>query len=156
MAHAIELTPDFAEQLQAVHSAAFPPHDAWGRDAFRDLLAQPTTRARGIVESGHLMAFIVVQFVAEDAEILTLATRPNERRRGLAGKVLSQLQQELQVQGLKKILLDVAEDNLGARAFYVRHGFQVDGRRPNYYKRLEGQRIDAILMSKAVGGQIHP
>ena len=155
MVRSIELTSEVSDQLHDVHASAFAREDAWSQNAFQDLLDQPTTRANGMVENNQLQAFILCQFVAGDADILTIATRPTEQRRGLASELLRQLQKELQARGLKKILLDVAEDNLGARAFYARHGFQVDGRRPNYYKRLEGQRVDAILMSKAVGGQIH-
>ena len=48
----------------------------------------------------------------------------------------------------EKSMLDVAADNLGAIAFYESLGFFAEGRRIGYYKRLEGNRIDAILMTK--------
>jgi len=143
-----------AAAMAELHAAAFPTPEAWSLNALSDLVAQPTTCAAGMVVGDDLQAMLVAQFVAGEAEILTLATAPAARRRGLAGQLLTDLEQRLRPDGLTKWLLDVAADNLGAIAFYEKHGFQVDGRRSNYYKRLEGQRVDAILMSKPVGGQI--
>lgn len=143
-----------AAEMAELHSVAFPASEAWPINAFKDLVAQQTTTTAGLVIDGDLQAMLVAQFVAGEAEILTLATAPAVRRCGFAGKLLSDVEQRLRPSGLTKWLLDVAADNVGAIAFYEKHGFQVDGRRSNYYNRLEGQRIDAILMSKPVGGQI--
>ena len=143
-----------AGAMADLHTAAFPAPDAWSLNAFSELMSLPTTRAMGMMEGDQLQGMLIVQFVTGEAEILTMATAPSERRRGLAGQLLNDLEQRLRRMGLTKWLLDVAADNVGAIAFYEKHDFQVDGRRSNYYKRLEGQRVDAILMSKPVGGQI--
>lgn len=143
-----------AAEMADLHAVVFPASEAWPIKAFKDLVAQHATMAAGLVIDGDLQAMLVAQFVAGEAEILTLATAPAARRCGFAGKLLSDVEQRLRPRGLTKWLLDVAADNVGAIAFYEKHGFQVDGRRSNYYNRLEGQRIDAILMSKPVGGQI--
>lgn len=143
-----------AGAMAELHAAAFPAPDAWSLNAFSELMSLPTTRALGMSEERQLQGMLIVQFVTGEAEILTMATAPIARRRGLAGQLLSELEQRLHPPGLTKWLLDVAADNVGAIAFYEKCGFQVDGRRSNYYKRLEGKRVDAILMSKPVGGQI--
>ncbi len=140
--------------LADLHAAAFPAPEAWSSKAISELLSLPTTRAMGMIKDEMLQGMLIVQFVAGEAEILTMATAPISRRRGLAGQLLNALEQRLRPAGLTKWLLDVAADNVGAIAFYEKCGFQVDGRRSNYYKRLEGKRVDAILMSKPVGGQI--
>ena len=106
-----------------------------------------------VTSDGALVSFLVAQVVAGEAEILTLATDPEARRQGFAQRLLAQMEKRLHPSGLSKWLLDVAADNQGARAFYEALGFQTDGRRKDYYKRLEGSRVDAILMSKPVGGQ---
>lgn len=148
------LTVDDAAAMTDLHGAAFPTPDAWTIAAFTELIAQPSTHAEGIAVDNRLQTLLVVQFVAGEAEILTLATAPEAQRRGLADKTLQRLEQRLRPAGLTKWLLDVAADNAAARAFYEKLGFQVDGQRANYYKRLEGTRVHAILMSKPVGGQI--
>lgn len=136
-----------------LHAASFAAPEAWSMTAFADLLALPTSFARGIFDGDQLNAFALIQFVAGDAEILTIATAPTARKKGLARELLHSLQQELTPLGLEKWLLEVAADNSGARAFYQRLGFQIDGERRNYYKRLEGGAANAILMSKPAGRQ---
>ncbi|MEM7328589.1 MAG: GNAT family N-acetyltransferase [Pseudomonadota bacterium] len=154
MMRVIELDANAAERMAALHAAAFPQEAAWSAAAFRVLLNQSAILARGIMRDGTLAAIGVIQFADGQAEILTLATAPEARRQGLAGMVLAAAERELRPEGLEGWLLDVAADNSGARAFYANLGFQTDGVRPKYYKRLEGPRVDAILMSKPVGGQI--
>ena len=150
----IRLTDADTERLAALHAAAFPPGQAWHPAAFRDLLAQDTVRAHGVTSGATLIAFGLAQIALDQAEILTLACHPARRRSGVARDLLAHLEQALSARGVKKWILDVAEDNPGAVAFYTALGFLIDGRRPNYYKRLEGGRVDAILMSKPMARQI--
>ena len=142
-----------AEIYAALHARAFPIESAWTAADFADLLSLSTTEVEEISSAGALVSILVAQVVAGEAEILTLATDPEARRQGFAQRLLSQMEQRLRPSGLSKWLLDVAADNSGARAFYEALGFQIDGQRKDYYERLEGSRVDAILMSKPVGGQ---
>lgn len=142
-----------AATLAALHQKAFPPYEAWTQAAFEALLALETTRAYASYQDGACLGLLVLQCVADQAEILTMATDPVARRQGLGRQILAHAAAEPASQTIKSWWLDVAADNPGARAFYHELGFQSDGRRPQYYKRLEGQRVDAILMSKQVGGQ---
>jgi len=148
------LRPSAAAAMEAVHAEAFPPSQAWDASAFRDLLERETIWAEGLISDTHsLQAFLIAQYVKGEAEILTLATLPEKRRQGFAAELMQALEHRLNAWGLHKWLLDVAADNPGGIAFYTDQGFQIDGRRINYYRRSNGQRVDAILMSKAVGGQ---
>ena len=154
MPRPVELLGTAADDLASVHALAFSREAAWRVSEFRDLLNQPATLARGIRDNETLVAFILIQLVEGEAEILTLATAPQAQRRGHARTLVANLEQELRPSGLQNWLLDVAADNAPALAFYESLGFQTDSLRRNYYKRLEGGSIDAILMSKTVGGQI--
>lgn len=149
----IQLGLEHSDQLAQLHTLAFRSEDAWTANAFSGLLSQASTRALGVRSGANLAAFILVQFVRPEAEILTLATAPEFQRRGLAQNLVQMAEFELQHDGLEKWLLDVAADNHPAIAFYQKIGFQADGRRPAYYNRLEGKRVDAILMSKHVSRQ---
>lgn len=152
--HTQPLTQAAAAQMESVHAEAFPPSQAWDAATFRALLERDTGLAEGLFSrDGEMNAFALVQFVTGEAEILTLATRPNQRRQGYAARLLQSLEDRLRRQGLTKWLLDVAADNPGGIAFYTCQGFLIDGRRRNYYRRANTQRVDAVLMSKAMGGQ---
>lgn len=148
-----DLSAADADQMAHLHAQVFDSAAAWQASAFQDLLALASTRAIGAWRDERLAAFLVAQFVTPEAEILTIATEPSFQRQGLANSLVEHLENELQKQGLEKWLLEVAADNHRAVAFYEKIGFQRDGRRPEYYKRLEGSRIDAILMSKPLARQ---
>ena len=149
----VSLNAERSNDLAQLHAQAFPSGEAWNAEAFESLLAQASTQAIGLLSESHLAAFILVQFIRPEAEILTLATSPQVQRQGLAQLLVQSVETELHADGLDKWLLDVAADNHRAIAFYQKLGFQEDGRRPGYYKRLEGTRVDAILLSKHVARQ---
>lgn len=140
-------------RMADVHSAAFPRDQTWSAQQFEDFLKQHSVRARGIAERGNIDAFVLFQIGVDQAEILTIATVPSARRRGLASILLTDTEDRLIREGVVNWWLEVAEDNHGAVKFYQSLGFKPDGRRPNYYKRLEGNRVDAILMSKPMARQ---
>ena len=142
-----------AQKFAELHARAFSAEEAWSEIAFDDVLRLPTTHFAQITSGQDVVSFILVQFAAGEAEILTLATAPEVRRQGYAQRLIVDIERRLRPHGLQKWLLDVAADNSGACAFYRALGFKADGRRKDYYKRLEGKRVDAMLMSKLVGGQ---
>lgn len=142
-----------ASQLAALHAAAFPLGHAWTRGALEDLLRLDTTLALAMDADGPPASFILVQCAEDQAEILTLATHPSRQRQGLAARLLAHCLNQLRQRGIETWFLEVAEDNPGAISFYERFGFVRTGKRPRYYKRLEGSPVSAILMSMPVGGQ---
>ena len=50
-------------------------------------------------------------------------------------------------EGVRLIHLEVAADNSGAVALYEALGYQVSGRRKQYYQRVSGHRVDAVMMA---------
>ncbi|MCR9194721.1 MAG: GNAT family N-acetyltransferase [Hyphomonas sp.] len=147
------LTAADAARMAQLHLDAFPPGESWDARQFSDLLAQDSVIASGLVQAGKLVSFILIQIAADQAEILTLATAPGKRRSGLAGTLLSQVEATLAQRGISIWLLDVAADNAPGLKLYARNGFSTDGRRRDYYQRVEGKRVDAILMSKRMARQ---
>lgn len=119
--------------------------------SFRGLLLDKTILTLGIETAGELVAFIMAQSIAGEADILTIATAPDHRRRGLAASLLKALLARLGERGIVRITLDVAEDNAPARALYSEYGFSEDGRRPRYYTAGRDVPVDAVLMSRKLG-----
>ena len=94
-----------------------------------------------------LDGFIILSSAADQAEILTIAVDPAERRRGIAWALLEICETELVDNGVDTLFLEVAEDNEPAIKFYQGAGFEPIGRRPAYYKRDIG-RVAAITYRK--------
>jgi len=124
-----------AKLLAALHADAF---DApWSERALADLLAQS-----GVFAAAEDDGFILIRVVADEAEILTLAVRRAARRRGVGGRLLGQAAIEAARRGAVQMFLEVAEDNIAARALYASAGFEEVGRRRKYYRGT----VDALLL----------
>ena len=132
--------------LAAIHAMAFPPHEAWGEDAIALQLAMP-----GVLGLLHARGGMILIRVTEDeAEVLTLATTPGRRRRGVARALLDAAQRLAFAHGARKAFLEVAHDNIAAIALYERAGFSRVGRRPGYYARPFGSQADALVLSRTL------
>ena len=124
-----EATSAHAAALAAIHAAAFPPRDAWGEDAIALQLALPG--AFGLIDErgGMLLGRITV----DEAEVLTLAVAPLERRQGIATGLLRATTERVRAHGGTAMFLEVAIGNAPALALYRREGFIEVGRRRHYY-----------------------
>jgi ribosomal-protein-alanine N-acetyltransferase len=124
--------------LAAIHAAAFPSPDAWGRDVFDLQLAMPNVFAL-LHESGGM---ILVRIAADEAEILTLAVTPAARRHGLGRILLVKATEMAAACGVRVVFLEVSVANIAALALYTSLGFIQAGRRRQYYS----DRSDALVL----------
>ncbi len=128
------------ERLAVLHASAF---DApWDVSAFRGLLAMP-----GAEVEAETDGFLMWRRAADEAEIVTLAVRPQARRRGLGGRLLDRAVARARDQGVTRMVLEVAHDNGAALALYAARGFVQSGRRAAYYARPDGSRADALILA---------
>jgi ribosomal-protein-alanine N-acetyltransferase len=139
--------------LAELHAACF--EDAWDQSALAALLAMPGAFAL-IADAGGAGSedaipggFIMVRAIAGEAEVLSLGVRPAARRRGLGRRLLAAALAEAGAHGAAKLFLEVAIDNLPARALYLAGGFAQVGRRANYYSR-PGEAATALVLAKAI------
>lgn len=148
----IVLRPDDAARVASLHAAA-TGNDGWPVQDYRTMLSQSAYLGLAVVDEqdDSLAAFLIAQKAVETSELLMVATAPAHRRLGYARLLIRSLLKRLAERGFARLLLDVAEDNRSAIGLYSSLGFAEDGRRPNYYKRNE-QRVDALLMSRAITG----
>ncbi|MBP1805323.1 GNAT family N-acetyltransferase [Rubellimicrobium aerolatum] len=131
------------EDLARLHAAANDRDRPWAAAEFASLLAQP-----GTLLLGDDRAMILGRVVLDEAEVLTVATDPAHRRRGLASALLARLESEAAARGATIAFLEVAEDNLPARALYEGRGYAPVGRRPDYYPRKDAQAVAALVLSR--------
>ena len=81
------------------------------------------------------------QSAPDEAELLNLAVRPEDRRMGVASALLS----ALETHALGPLFLEVSEHNVPAIALYLRHGWQQIAVRKGYYNH---GKTGAIVMKK--------
>jgi len=133
--------PGDAAALAAIHAEAFPPGERWGEAAIRQMLALPG--AWGLV-GGKGDAFLLARVAADEAELLTVAVRPAERRQGLARALVERAGAQAAALGAATMFLEVAEGNAAALCLYAALGFAPRGRRPNYYGAGRDARLLAL------------
>ena len=125
-----------AETLAALHATSFAV--PWSATEFADLLGQA-----GVLAIREPDGFILIRVVLDEAEILTLAVRPEARRAGLGRRLVDQAVAAARRAGAHRLFLEAAEDNAVALALYGSAGFRPLGRRRGYY---DGGRIDALVL----------
>jgi ribosomal-protein-alanine N-acetyltransferase len=132
------------EDLARLHAAAFDGLDRpWAAGEFASLLERP-----GTLLLGDARAMLLGRVAADEAEVLTLATDPAHRRRGLAAALLARFHAEAAARGAGRAVLEVAEDNPPARALYAGQGYAEVGRRPRYYARAESAAAAALVLAR--------
>jgi len=133
--------------LAAVHRDAFPDEPLRTADLAL-LLAMPG--CFGLSAGAH--GFVLVRVAADEAEILTIATHPASRRRGIARALLGRAARHAAELGATSLFLEVAEDNEPALALYATAGFTLRGHRPGYYARRNGPARTALVLGLALPG----
>jgi ribosomal-protein-alanine acetyltransferase len=103
----------------------------------------------GVERANLLVSFALFSHVIDEATLLNIVVHPYWQRRGIARELLVHALQELGQRKAVRCLLEVRVGNLGAIALYSSLGFEVDGRRRDYYPAANG-REDALLMSRAL------
>lgn len=79
-------------------------------------------------------SFAIFQAVADEAELLLIATATDQQGRGYATRLLKNALTQLRAQGIRHIFLEVRAGNKAARHFYEKLGFSPSGLRRNYYQ----------------------
>jgi ribosomal-protein-alanine N-acetyltransferase len=94
------------------------------------------------------IGFAVSRMAADEAEILSIAVAESHRGRGLSHNLLLTHLGHLAGRGIRRLFLEVEENNQPARRLYERAGFSVVGRRERYYRQGGGEPLNALLMRR--------
>lgn len=148
-----DLSVDHLDAVAAIEAASTP--DPWSRELFAgelDLSEEVRTWVVAVEETGGVLGFAGMMFVAEEAHVMNIAVRPDRRRLGLGERMLAELVARAHRRGIDALTLEVRVSNEPARALYRRFGFVEAGRRPRYY----GDGEDALILwatDEAAGGE---
>jgi len=140
--------PCDAAELSRLHIASFD--DGWSKDDFVTWLGRGQAMAVLAEDEREAVAFGLALEAGADAELLTIATDPAQRRAGWGRRIFRALDAEAGKRGLERWVLEVASKNLPAIGLYKSAGFVEIGVRKAYYRTQDG-RDDALVMSRKVG-----
>ena len=135
-----------AQRLAQLHAASF--HRGWGESEFESMITERNTLVHRLRLGRKIVGFAVSRIGADEAEILSIAIDADERGRGLSRNLLLTHLGHLAGRGVRRIFLEVEENNAAALRLYQRCGFAVVGRRERYYQQASGEQLNALLMSR--------
>jgi ribosomal-protein-alanine N-acetyltransferase len=135
-----------APRLAHLHAASF--HRGWGEGEFESMIAERNTLVHRLRLGRKTVGFAVSRIGADEAEILSIAIDADNRGRGLSRNLLLTHLGHLAGRGVRRIFLEVEENNAPARRLYERAGFSIVGRRERYYQQASGEQLNALLMRR--------
>ncbi len=130
-------------ELAELHASCFTqprPYNAAEFDQFRN---DPTC----FFCSGPA-GFALGRSIADEAELLTLAIQPAQRRAGHGRALLNAFEAQAIQRGATRAFLEVASGNHAALALYRAAHYAQVGTRSAYYRSPDGAHQDAIVMEK--------
>ena len=144
--------PNRADEIAALHTKLFDP--SWDTTAINGLLEHPAATSLIAVAGGQrksVIAFVIGQLAADEAEVLSIGVSPDWQRVGLATGLLEGLTRAARRGSAKRILLEVAEDNTAGLALYCKLGFTEASRRKHYYEQSANAPVDALTLILNLG-----
>lgn len=81
---------------------------------------------------GKLLGYAIFHLLGPDSELLSIATRESEQRKGIGSQLLHAGLDKL-TESEDQCFLEVRNGNVKARAFYEKHGFKLYNVRKKYY-----------------------
>lgn len=145
--HIGRAVPDDAPRMAEIHKGSF--FTGWSRTDILNMIREDRTLclvSRPVGRPDTVAGFIIVRKAADEAEVLTIATANDYRRKGLGRALLEESFRLLYADGVRHLFLEVAEDNSSAVSLYQKCGFQDVSRREAYYKRADGKNAAACVM----------
>jgi ribosomal-protein-alanine N-acetyltransferase len=150
----MQAIPSDAAGLAALHGRALPP--GWPAADFEASCANANRIVLKAEGGAGLLGFAMVQFAADEAEILSIAVAKEAQLRGIGSAILAACIAECEQKSIAYIYLDVAEGNAAALGLYGKFGFGVLARRPNYYQSGRSVPETALIMRLETKWAIRP
>jgi ribosomal-protein-alanine acetyltransferase len=99
--------------------------------------------------NGEIAGFIIARTDIERnmpaAHILTIDIEPSHRRKGIAQKLLHEIETIFKERGLRECRLEVREDNVAALNLYQKLGYEKAGKLKKYYGDAHGLYLKKTL-----------
>ena len=116
----------------------------WSKKQWANEFKKEGIKVFGLLLSNFVVGICVFHVVLDEAQISFFAVNQKYRKRGFGTYLMSYLIKECKNLNIKKLYLEVSNNNITAEEFYDRFNFSTINIRRNYYK--DGS--DALLKEK--------
>ena len=116
----------------------------WTLEMLRSQLPDERHEFLAAERDGEVLGYVGMMYVLDEGYISNVAVSPEQRRKGIADRLIAELMDAAVRLELSFVTLEVRASNEPAIELYKKHGFVPVGRRKNYY---DLPKEDAILMT---------
>ena len=116
----------------------------WSKRQWTDEFKKEGTKVFGLLLANLVIGICVFQVVLDEAQINYFVVSQKYRKRGFGSILMIYLIRQCEKLNIKRLLLEVSNNNVTAEKFYSRFEFSTVGIRKSYYK--DGS--DALLKEK--------
>lgn len=107
----------------------------WSEFLFlKDVKENPNSVFLAAKEDGKIVGYGGFWIILDEMNIVNLAVRSSDRKKGIGSRILTELLKEGMQKGAKVATLEVRESNLAAQKLYEKFGFKVIAIRKKYYQ----------------------
>jgi [ribosomal protein S18]-alanine N-acetyltransferase len=136
------------DAIDEIERASFPA--PWPRETFAAELDRSWARIDVARDASGIIAFCNYWLVTTELHVLAIATRPDERGKGIARELLAHVLATGKTAGCTLATLEVRRSNTAAIALYEHAGFKLVHVRSRYY---QDDNEDALVMLAELGAQ---
>ena len=106
----------------------------WSKRQWADEFKKEGTKIFGLLIKNLIIGVCVFQVVLDEAQINYFVVNQKFREKGFGSYLMLYLIKKCEELSLKKLLLEVSQNNVIAERFYANFDFTTVGIRKNYYK----------------------
>ena len=136
------------DTFYAIENQCFD-QEAFTKRQIAYLLTDYNTIALAAKADNEVAGFIIAQIEVEESNlfghIITINVSTRFRRKGIASKMLDEIEGVLKSKGITECHLEVREDNSAAIKLYQKNGYQKMGKLQNYYGNKHGLYLKKVL-----------
>ena len=115
----------------------------WSREMIEETFENKYTKVFAAEDGEELVGYASIGLMVPDAELLSIAVSSDRRREGIGEMLFDSIKAYADKKDVSDIFLEVRESNEAAIELYLKKGFEVIGRRKQYYQMPVE---DAVLM----------
>jgi ribosomal-protein-alanine N-acetyltransferase len=145
-----DATEEMLPKIYEIQLEAFSP--PWSYETFRGEFLRTDSFFLVVFADVNPSGYCILRRVSDDeGEIFNIAVDKHSRLRGFGDALMKMALHRAKDSGLKSVYLEVRERNEAAIALYKSNGFEMIGRRKNYFDQTPNQPPeDALIMTKVI------
>jgi ribosomal-protein-alanine N-acetyltransferase len=121
---------------------------SWSERLFEGEFENQNAEILGLFAREELIGYLIAHIICDEAHIVSLGLHPSWTRRGGGRFLLQSFLSKCEIQGVKRITLEVRASNQPAQQLYLSLGFVVSGVRVRYYSSNQEDAVSMCWNSK--------